>query len=362
MKTYLITLARAGCFMACILIMLSFSGCKAIRAVNQFFDKKAAETRGARINKTIKDAGENLGQGLMKGIRTDSIQVDGLVDRLLEDLDRILSREMNELKLKGLDAEFAATLKNAFEDPAMRQSLEKLALGLLDGLETDLKNRRFSIQIDPKISQENLQQVLNSLRDSLLSQNTSAGLANTIDMALLKLAAKGGLDSLLGKVNNSVDKSAIGLEKRLDKQTAQIKNMAKRFWTTLIGAILLIAVLLGHHFRKQRQHKKLMALLTQGVDQIKNQQEYDQIRDWINGRASEVGLQKVLGDFVKNHQAEYPNKLKYRDLAQAQDFDQRLLDLLQQNISQEKQSQLMARLKDDVAFSSYVRSRLAFAK
>jgi hypothetical protein len=358
MKTLRLSVLKISCYLLGLAMILSLSGCKAIKAVNQFFDKKTAETRGAAVNKSIKGAGENLGQGLMKGIRTDSIQVDGLVDRLLEDLDRVLSREMNELKLKGLDAEFAATLKNAFEDPAMRQSLNSLVIGLLNDLEGDLKNRRFPIQIDPKINQENLQQALNGLRDSLLSQSTSEGLAKTLDLAMLQLAEKGGLDSLLGKVNKSVNE----IDKKVAEQTAQIRTMTKRFWTTLFAAILLIAVLLGHHFRKQRQHKKLMALLTQGVDQIKNQQEYDQIRDWINGQATEAGLQKVLSDFVKNRQATYANKLKYSDLAQDQAYDKRLLDLLQQNMSPDNQSQLLAQTKDDVAFSSYVKSRLALAK
>lgn len=296
-----------------ILLSLHFSACGTLKEIKgaaaglKTTLKKGDKLLDKADTSTIEPITRNAARGFISGVVLDSIKVQGFVDNLLAELDQTLTRELDELKLNGLDAELSRNLRGVLDNDTLRQSFKNLLADLI----MDLEKKKIKLNVEVNLNDEALLTLVDKLKTGLLNDSTAKDLSKVLNQALLGLSQGRGLDSLLAKVSTSV----ADVDRKLAEQNKSWQKFVNKLWLALASLLVLAMIGVGYFFRKRAQYKKLATVLTKGIDQIADRQDYDRILEVINNQVEAQQIRKQLIGILEEHKGEYPKKTQHKAYA-----------------------------------------------
>lgn len=341
-----------GPLLLLIVLSLHFSACGALKEIKEAATglkttlKKGDKLLDKADTSTIEPFTRNAARGFIAGVNLDSLKVQGFVNNLLLELDHTLTRELDELKLNGLDAELSRNLRGVLDNDTLRQSFKTLLADLI----MDLEKRKIKLNVEVNLNDEALLTLVDKLKTGLLNDSTAKDLTNVLNQALLGLSQGGGLDSLLSKVSASV----ADVDRKLAEQNKSWQKFVDKLWIALASLLVLGVLGVGYFFRKRAQYKKLATVLTKGIDQIADRQDYDRILEVINNQVEAQQIRKQLIGILEEHQGEYPKKARYGTYAD------RSLELIQEalNGDNEIRNKILAHAKTEPELLNFIQERL----
>ena len=333
------------------LFLLYLSSCSIGKTVNKGLDG---------IDKSkIRAITEQAGKGLIAGINLDSIKTQGLITRLLQDLDTAVNQEINGIELHLLKKRITLTLDSILvstvDDPVkydkLKNRITSLVSSLVQAIQKDINGLNLDLVNDKLLNE------LDELRAALLGPETSDQLSLVLTNALDSVAGSAALVKIISKVNTVVE----DVNKKADKQMDSLRRTIKILIYGLIGLGLLVLFIIGYAYRKRVQsnkYKELAALLTKGLDQIKSQKDYDRIVEWINLNADTQQVRKPLLDILAQHQGQYPGKVKSATYAE------RTIELINTalNGNEDMRNKILSAAKTEPGFLNYLQQKLAQQK
>lgn len=300
----------------------------------------------------IKALTHAAGAGVIEGIDLSKLQTEILLKGLLQDLDTLLNQELEGIQIHRLQVRMThaidSILVHVANDPAKFQALEGRVKALLTQVFAGLQKEINGVELQGL--RQKLQADLASLRNELLGPETSTQLGKVLTTALDSVAQSGALVSIITKIDKVIET----IDGKADKQ---ITSLRRTLNLLIWGAGAVVFLIMAYAFWKRRQlqqYKKLSLVLSKGIDQIANREDYDQIRDQINERADALQVRRNLVQLLKQHQGEYPVKEKYHQVNA-----ERAWDLVQHalNGNQELRDKILAQAKTEPALQHFIEAK-----
>lgn len=242
--------------------------------------------------------GAGLGSGLIRSIR-DSILADAVQQRLAAMVDSVVG-------VAGISASRGgAGLRDSVLGDITREWVLSLERDLMSGLDNDL--RRTSSALAENLLGRQTRIRLALLRDELIGPQTHLFVAALRDTLVgNEMRRQIGLlrDDLLGeRTRLAVDSLLVSAGDRIRQVTREeesflTRNITEILWTAG-GILALLLVLGGFVFRKNRDYRRMLDLLTSEIDAMPDQEKYDELTGRIHREAVRAGVEPKLRDFLE---------------------------------------------------------------
>ncbi len=269
--------------------------------------------------------GRGLGSGAVQGVKQEE------TDKFIADLvNTIVLNARNEL----LGDTTRQLLDSMLQEVTGRLNtdISKMTTGLRDSLlneYTTLRLKQLILDLG-----EGIDSTAGGLRDNLLGARTRlliARLRNELLGDSTLMAVAGIRDELLGPetqamvdslLKASITRISVGFDKEIKPQIKEVLQTTEKSvkqtinyaaWALGILAVVL-AVLIALLWRKFSTRRKIMRILTQEIDKIEDQSQYDRLVANINKRTTqdklEPAFQKILKSDHLYQQSEWKDKDK----------------------------------------------------
>lgn len=271
----------------------------------------------------LQKMGANIGKGVVKGVKSKDAELDTLVDGIVDNLRKNALGEQTTEKIDSLIEVVSLKLRNKTDSltSSVRDSLlseytalkiKRIVLEAGDGLEITAGNLR------EKLLGDRTQLLVAQLREDLLGDSTVLAVSK-LRNELLGEQTKLLVDSLLA---SSIQTISIGFKEKLKPE---IKDTLKDTKDTVEGTVKYIAwalgivatvlgIIIALVWKRFSTRKKIMRILTQEINQIDSQEQYDNLVSKIKERTTEANLetsfQKILKEEMLIDQEEWHNKDK----------------------------------------------------
>ena len=234
----------------------------------------------------LQKMGANLGKGVVKGVKAKDGELDTLVNGIVDNVRKNALGEQTTEKIDSLLEVVTVKLQNKADSltSSVRDSLlseytalkvKRIVLEAGDGLETTASNLR------EQLIGERTKYLVAQIRSDLLGDSTILAVSR-VRNELLGEQTKAMVDSLLA---SSIATIATGFK---DKLSPQIKDTLKDTKKTVEGTVkyvswalgvlvAVLAIIVAWVWRRFSTRKKIMRILTQEINQIDSQEQYDSL-------------------------------------------------------------------------------------
>ncbi len=257
-----------------------------------------------------KAVGKKLASGAIIGVKEQRTAeyVEGMVenivansrDQLLGDttaqkIDSLLDKVMYRLRT-GVDS-MTTSVRDSLLNEYTSLKIKKIILEAGEGLNVTLAQAR------ENLLGSRTKVLIGQIRDELLGDSTLLSIAAIRD-ELLGDATKQRIDSLL---KSSITTISTGFENEIKPQIEATLQSAGRTvedtidavtWA-LIGLILVLVGAVAFIWRKFSTRKRIMKILTQEIDKIKSQEQYDELVAEIRKRTLNENLEQSFQKILK---------------------------------------------------------------
>lgn len=272
-----------------------------------------------------KSVGKKLASGAVLGIKEEQTAeyIENMISKIVSNSRNQLLSDTTTQKIDSLMTQVLFQLKGGLD--TMTVSIRDSLLGEYTGL----KIKRMLV-----LAGEGLNITMSELRENLLGARTKILVAQLRtellgDSTLMAVAAlrdellgpktKAKIDSLL---KSSIETISIGFENDIKPQIKDTLNSAGKTvektvstvsWALGILALVLVGAV-AFIWRKFTTRKRIMKILTQEIDAIKDQEQYDQLVKQISQRTKQENVEgsfkKILKQDALYQQEEWANKDK----------------------------------------------------
>lgn len=260
---------------------------------------------------TFEKVGKNLASGAVQGLEKDKQKIDTLLAGLISKVRNNALGDTTKQKVDSLINTLALKLRNSADNltTSVRDSLlseytalriKRIVLEVGDGLTAT------SGKLREELLGVRTQFLVEELRNDLLGDSTLLAV-RAIKNELLGDQTKALVDSLL---KSSIATIARGFKENISPQIQgtlndtqdTVKGTVKYIaWALGILAVILAAVT-ALFWRKFSTRKKIMRILTQEINQIGDQEQYDRLTKKIRERTTKENLESSLQEILKEEQ------------------------------------------------------------
>lgn len=260
---------------------------------------------------TFEKVGKNLASGAVKGLEKDKTKIDTLLAGLISNLRENVLGDTTKQKVDSLINAVTLKLRHSADSltTSVRDSLlseytalriKRIVLEAGDGLTTTTGNLR------EELLGARTQFLIEQLRDDLLGDSTLMAVG-AIRNELLGNQTKALVDSLL---KSSIATIAKGFKEdispqirgTLDDTEESVKGTVKYIAWALGVLVAVLAFVTAFFWRKFSTRKKIMRILTQEINQIGDQEQYDRLTKNIKERTAKENLESTLQEILKEEQ------------------------------------------------------------
>lgn len=267
--------------------------------------------------------GANIGKGVVKGVKSKETEldslVDGIVDKLRENALGVQTTQKVDSLLESVTAKLtdkADGLTQSVRDSLLSEytalRIKRIVLEAGDGLVTTVDKLR------EELIGDRTRFLVEQIRADLLGDSTIMAFAR-VRNELLGNQTKDMVDSLLA---SSIATIATGFKEKINPQIKDaladtkdtVEGTVKYIAWALGILVALLALVVAFFWRKFSTRKKIMRILTQEINQIDSQEQYDNLVSKIKERTTKENLegtfQKILKEEKLVGQEEWANKDK----------------------------------------------------
>ncbi|MEL6558240.1 MAG: hypothetical protein AAFQ94_08655 [Bacteroidota bacterium] len=269
----------------------------------------------------LQKMGANFGKGAVKGVKSKEAQLDTLVDGIVDNIRKNALGQQTTEKLDSLIEVVSLKLNNKADSltSSVRDSLlseytalkiKRIVLEAGSGLEITADNLR------EKLLGDRTQFLVAQLRDDLLGDSTVLAVSN-LRNELLGKQTKIMVDSLLASSIATIakgykDQLKPEIEDTLRDTKDTVEGTVKYIAWALGIVATVLAIIIALVWRKFSTRKKIMRILTQEINQIDSQEQYDNLVGKIKERTTkenlETSFQKILKEEELINQEKWVNK------------------------------------------------------
>jgi len=282
---------------------------------------------------TFQKIGKNIGNGVVKGVKEKDAVVDSMVTGIVSNLRKNALGDSTMQKVDSLLNAVTLKLKNSADSltNSVRDSLlseytalkiKKIVLEAGDGLGTTADELR------EKLLGSRTKFLIEQMRNDLLGDSTVLAVAK-LRNELLGEQTKALVDSLLQSSITTISK---GFKDQISPQIKETLKDAEdsvestvKYIAWILGVLAVVLSLVAAFFwRKFSRRKKIMRILTQEINQIDSQEQYDNLVAKIKERTTKENLETSFQQILKEEQL-----LKQEEWV---DKDKQLLKELTENL------------------------------
>jgi hypothetical protein len=251
------------------------------------------EKLGKQAGTGVASTTDSIGHGLTKGVVDELTSADSRV-KITRLLDSIVNSVAQNLTTKTLALRDSVVTKKII---LWVDSLVEAATGNKSQL--NLKDIQYELIGKTKLDLADMSKMVTNLIDQILSNNTKGKIAGLRDELLgpkTNLAITRIADTLVSHiVDSALAKLSTGYRKEIDPLVTGDIETVKRNAAMLIGLVGAIAIaIIVLVWINRLKYLRLTALLTKHINDIPDQDIYNQVTGRIHEDAITTGLEKSL--------------------------------------------------------------------